>query len=797
MRHRRLPRQVRLLLVAVLITGCLPPQRELKYLGHAELQHYVDEASKIDYPTVDVPTDTIGYAQEPRRIRKQLNDFEIWDVSLDETIKLALERSKIIRDAGSFLSPGNALLQNPSLAPSVYDPAIQATGVLFGQRGVEAALADFDAQFTVALHSGRSEQPLEAQNNAFGRRGDSSVDEAGDFRSRLQKIMADGSQFSLQHNWSYSGANIFDPGFRRFPSHFTASPTAGINQGTPGFGLQYRRPLLAAAGVEFNRIAGPNATAINGVSGVAQGVLIARINNDISVADFQQSVAILTRDVRNAYWDLWLAYQFFEVERNAENVALQLWQLTQALKSPADEQAQALSTYWEVRQRAHTAHSSLFESEARLRRLLSLPTNDGKMLRPSDEPTTAEFLPDWEGCLFEALAQRPELRKQKWAIKSEELQLKAARSLTRPRLDFVSRYEINGFGDRLFSTQETDQEYRSFYETLTQGDHTGWGLGFEFAMPIGFRAAHAQVQNHEWRLAKARTVLAEQEREIAHELGNAFQAIDRTYVGAKDNYNRRLAALDLVKTSEIAYQTGRGGGQRTVTIDLLLRSQLSLAPAQSAYFQSVVQYNQAITDLQYRKGTILADHNIFLAEGDWDPMAYRDSLRRAWERSHGIDAKFKHTEPPEFTRSGEFQFSPMLSADAVTLPPVQSPKTPVPAQTPSEPETAPEDAAPTPTPQPEPDPFTPDLRAQNWRPTGTVHQTAGAGRAVDSAAQNAPRPVLAVVPQLPVPADRGHAAPAPPPGTGAVSGAATAAPQAMKSDSTAAAGGTWKPTKRK
>ncbi len=41
-------------------------------------------------------------------------------------------------------------------------------------------------------------------------------------------------------------------------------------------------------------------------------------------------------------------------------------------------------------------------------------------------------------------------------IRSLELQLKAAKNLSRPRLDFVSQYRINGFGDNLLGEEDDD-----------------------------------------------------------------------------------------------------------------------------------------------------------------------------------------------------------------------------------------------------------------------------------------------------------------------------------------------------
>ena len=74
-----------------------------------------------------------------------------WDMSLQDVIFHALANSKVIRQGGQFLSPNNSLLRSPEGVPTVYDRAIQSTGVLFGQRGEQAALSEFDAQFNTRM----------------------------------------------------------------------------------------------------------------------------------------------------------------------------------------------------------------------------------------------------------------------------------------------------------------------------------------------------------------------------------------------------------------------------------------------------------------------------------------------------------------------------------------------------------------------------------------------------------------------------------------------------------------------
>lgn len=619
-----------ILLTSGLLSGCIwGDTKTLHYLGEADLQYYNGVATDIDYPVVDQPTpDEVKFAEKPRTVLDRQKD-ELWDMTLAEALHMALANNTVIR-SGTLLSPGNSLFTNPNATPSVFDPAIQDSGVLFGGRGVEAALAAFDAQVNASMVWGRNEQPL---NNAFFGGGVSAgnalVNETGNFAATVSKQFGYGGQFAVNHNWNYTGTNA--------PSLFPSS-YAGLLQ------AQYRHPLLAGAGAEFTRIAGPITQSFGGITGVNQGVAIARINNDIAIADFEISVRNLLLDVERTYWDLYLSYRNYDTAVTARNSALRTWREAKFILEvggragfrPADE-AQARDQYYATRSTAETALSQIYLNELQLRRLLGLPVNDGRVIRPADEPTTAQFMPDWYVCLTEGLTQRVELRQQKWNIKSLELQLQAAHSLTRPRLDFVSGYQVNALGDRLLGPN--NYQFATGYGSLTNNDFTGWNLGFEFNMPLGFRSALAQVRNIELRLAKAREVLATQEIEISHELAAAFQDLAVQYMTAQSNYNRYLAAQRQVELFEAEVLAG------TKTLDLLLQAQASRADAESAYHLSVVRYNQALADLQFRKGTLLEHNNVQLAESEWTPDAYIDALRRAWARSHGFDADHLDTKP--------------------------------------------------------------------------------------------------------------------------------------------------------
>ncbi|MEE3365515.1 MAG: TolC family protein [Planctomycetota bacterium] len=629
--------------VLLALGGCLSGPRELTYLDEADLSHYRDVATRIVDPSSDDDrTETSRRAEmaaEPRRL-SQPGQQEIWDLSLQETMKIGLQNSEIIRESGTFLSPSNRLLNNPEFAASVFNPAIQETNVQFGQRGVEAASADFDATFSSSMTWGGSSS-IQRINNLGLSAGDTLEEDTGRFRASLSKITGAGTQMSLSHNWDYSANN--QP-FNMFPSSFFGTAQS------PTLGLQMRHPLLAGAGTEYTQIAGPRLGRFGGATsivGVNQGVVISRINSDITLTDFEVAIRNLVKDIEDQYWDLHLAYRVYHTQKVALDSSEQTWRMVQGdPRRPAAEKAQARDNYFEIKGQTESARADLYSAESRLRRLIGLPVNDGRIIRPSDEPITAQFTPDWKSSLVDALTRRVELRRQKWSIKSLQLQLTAAESLTRPQLDVVLGYNVNGFGDDLLG--QTNRPHRNAYRSLADGNFTGWEAGVQFNMPLGMRTAQAQVRNLELRLAKARKALDEQEVEISHELAAAFQALDRAWATAQIGFNRRKAATESVRAYQAEYENGR------TSADLLLRAQVSLAQAEIAYFSSLVQYNKAISELQYRKGASLEHNSVQLAEGPWNNQAaYRDALRRAEARSHGSRSKLIHAEPEPFVEPFE------------------------------------------------------------------------------------------------------------------------------------------------
>ena len=613
---------------------------------------YRNWATEIDYPEVTAsPAEPELQVPEPRRLRN-FEKEEIWDMPLEQAIQIALSNSQIIRSAGQFLSPANPLLNSPDFVPSSLDPAIQESGVLFGQRGVEAALSEFDTQFTTTMIWGRDEQVQNSQIGTGVTPGSTLTQETGAFSMGLTKRFANGGIVAFIHDWNYQGTNTNDfiPGARLFPSAYTGRVR-----------VEARQPLWAGAGTEYTRIAGPITEQIQGVTGVQQGVVIARINNDIELTEFEGAIRDLLRDVETLYWQLYLAYQAFDMEKSLLADAEASYRKVEALWASESayagslEKAESVTFLIQMQDRVDSARNNLYDIEAQFRRIIGLTINDGKVIRPADVPTLAEFVPDWHMTLSEALARRVELRKQKWNIKRIELQLRAAEHLLKPRLDFVASYQVNGFGDDLLGNTRTNNgivqtNLGNAAATITRGDQTGWNIGAELSFPFGMRFNNTQVSNLELQLAKARKALHEQENEISHELGDALRELDRTYLSMQRNYNLKRNAAEQVTAIEALQQND----PERYSEAAVLQRRNNLAQAEQTYLQAMIEYNVAVMDWHYRAGKLLEMNNVHLSEGPWDPEAEFDVRDRGYDRWHSLPTKtMMHAAPEPFVFHGE------------------------------------------------------------------------------------------------------------------------------------------------
>lgn len=550
----------------------------------------------------------------PFTIHDEATDY--WDLTPEQAVQLTLARSTVLRDLGG------SLVSSPDSAATVYDPVLRETDP---RVGIDAALSKFDAQLKAAAFFDNNDR---AVNNRFLGGGANIIQQdLGNYQLELSKRAATGTNYAIRQVIDYDANNL--PG-NLFPSAWTTQLEAEV-----------RHPLMRGGDTGFNRIAGPG-----GGPGNLQGVVIARLNTDISVLDFQERLRDLVNDVENAYWDLYFAYRMLDTRKSARDRTLQVLKRVRArnanLPGGAREQealVEAQYFAWDIEvqnqlggklsegteanngSRGGTFRGNLgiHVAERRLRLLMGVPLNDGRLIRPAVDPLPVRMIFDWDEVVDESFRRRTELQKQHLEIKRREWELVAAKNFLLPQLDVIGRHRFRGFGNDLINSSRqpgfpiaglSSPRFDNAFQDLTTGDFQEWQLGVEMTLPIGYREGYNAVRNAQLRIARERAVLAAAKREIRHDLANAISDLHRAYEVARLAHHRRQI---IAQRRELLEERDT----RTGTVDpaVLLDTYRQEADAEAEYVRALVEHVIAIKNIHFEKGSVLEHAAVYLADG--------------------------------------------------------------------------------------------------------------------------------------------------------------------------------------
>ena len=627
-----------MLLTSVVLYGCAAsPDVWQKTVGNDTTE--VDCISaQIDNVRTEVHA--VGQSMEPVTAFTidSLTENSYRDMDLNAVLQTAMQNSTVMRDIGGVV------LRSPETTTTRYTSQLQETDPRFG---MEAALSAFDAQMRASATFNNNNRLF--NNNFFAGGTTAFNQDLHDYEVEVSKRTATGSLLALRGVTNYDANNA--------PANTFPSAWQSWLEG------EIRQPLLQGAGLEFNRIAGPG-----GTPGVYNGILIAKVNNDVNAADFTVALRDYVSNIENAYWDLYLAYRELDARKKAMEQALITWNSRKATEQNTQdlsEESLARHQYFQFKAEVDDALSGrllqgtqtrngskggtlqatggVLTAERRLRLLIGLPASDGLLIRPSEEPTMAQIHFDWSTGMQEALSQRPELSRQQLIVRKTEMELLAAKNFLNPRLDAFGRYRVRGFGDDLISGGfQGGTAPASAIGNLNTWEQQEWALGVELTVPIGYRQAHAAVAHAELSVARARAVQKEQQREVVSDLSGAIADSARAYVAVQNHLNQYLAAQEYLKALTV-----RSNQRIDVDVDRLLDAQRRVVESEIQFFRSRAEYAVALKNIHYEKASLLSYRDLRVSSSDpsfADPLPIGEEILI----DHGMPA-----EQPPVDNSGD------------------------------------------------------------------------------------------------------------------------------------------------
>ncbi len=576
-------------------------------------------------------------------------DRKVRFLSLAEAIAISLEQGTVGQP--SLLFPGTAQDNLVSFAGpgagTTSSDAIRVLALDYARvaSNIELSLSKFDAFYSASAFWNNTDQPIGTSLQTFQAGQQPTLTsintQAATVQTGVFKPLPTGGVAGITFGTNYTLTNL--------PARVNPAYQPAIQFG-------FDQPLMQGYGVEINQLRTSHpyngnqfgatnaqflaALANNGLQfqppGV-EGILVSRIRADEQRAEFERNLNQMLLNVEVAYWNLYGGYWTLYSREQGLRFAFEAFRLNKARyeagRATAADFYQSRGQYELFRAQRLQAIDTVLENERQLRAMLGMPIEDGTRLMPSDSPTLAPYLPDWNMALEETMTRRPELYLARQEVKVAQMNLILAKNQLLPDLRFTGTYDFNGLGTRLDgpSTGPNGAPFQGNAASVVgSGNFSNWSAGIRLTIPLGYRQGHVQVRQAQIQLARSLETVNDQERKAERFLGLQYRRLSTAYEQIRANRAQREAFGEQLRARQQEFLAGRG------TLDILLEAQRFWADALSNEYQAVVTYNNALVGFEFAKGTILQHDNVVISEGPLPCCAQVRAVEHERERTAAL-----------------------------------------------------------------------------------------------------------------------------------------------------------------
>lgn len=327
---------------------------------------------------------------------------------------------------------------------------------------------------------------------------------------------------------------------------------------------------------------------------------VAKFNREGSLEQFTTSLSAIISQVKTQYYLLYSLRENLEVKKTSLKLAETILSNTQAqVKAGVLPAMEILNAQFGVA----TQQKGLIDAERALRdqvdvmRVL-LQARDANDIVPVDIPFRESYQVEEAEAVRYALTERNDLKQQRIALKTSELQSRVFETRTLPQLDFISSAAVNGLA----------RGYETELGRMASGKYPVWMAGLQLTYPIGNDAAENDYIKSKLVAEQGRTQIRSLEETIARDVRTAIRAVSSGYKQLEVTARGRAYAEEVVQ----AYIKKQKVGLATTkdVLDVLN----NMVTAQGSEIQAVTDYNNAIVTLWKTTGELLQREGISLGE---------------------------------------------------------------------------------------------------------------------------------------------------------------------------------------
>ena len=462
-----------------------------------------------------------------------------------------------------------AIKQNSDLEVVRISPAIQ-------DLSIDQARANWAPSFNTLFQSDYRDNPP----NSFLSGGQSTI-------SNNQNIL--NFDFGSNLPWFGSSYSVGWQNYRSTTNNAFAnfSPQVGSTMT-----LNFTLPLLRDRSIDLTR----------------QSLQVSSKNREISDVLVREAVAVTTRQVKNAYWDLVFSINSLEVQRLSLDLAQRSLKENRArveigTMAPIDiVQAEA-----EVAQREEAviiAEASISRAEDALRALIftaHTPEEWQVRLVPTDAAVFTPTVVDMRASVLEALDARTDIIEAQKTLEANDVTIRYLRNQQLWDLRAAVDYGATGIGGDQFIRGEgfpgpivgtVTRPYSDVLGDVVYAQFPSWTFTVQLGIPLGnsnqdVNLARARLQNQQSlrQLDASRIRVATEVREAARQVTTNGKRVEATLAS-------RALAEKRLEAEEKKFQAGM------TTNFFVLQAQRDLNQARNNELQALIDYLKSVVDYE-------------------------------------------------------------------------------------------------------------------------------------------------------------------------------------------------------
>ena len=475
-------------------------------------------------------------------------------LTADEAVKLALENNLGIRVAR-------------------IDPQVQDLNIVNAKTG-------WTPNFSTTIQSNSNDAPN--QNFLAGAQGSRTSSDQVVGNIGINQTLPWGGNYDI--GWDSSRFNS-NSSFSTFSPQLRSS-----------FVLNYSQPLLRNWKIDNTR----------------QQVLITSKNREIADVSVRQTVAVTTRTVRNAFWDLAYTIASLGVQQQSLDLAQESLRDTRARveigTQPPIDIVQAEAEVARRQEAVIVAQGQIGDAEDSLRSLVfdpAMPDFWTIKLEPAELPAFEPVVVDAEAAVRNALSQRTDLEQSRKAIEGDDINVRFYRNQKLPDVSASINYGLQGLGGTFLQRGDgpfgpgtgsvvgsSQRGFGTVLGDLFQNAYPNWTAGLTISYPIGTSSADANLARVQLERGQALTRLRNQELQIATQVRAAARQVQTNQQRVESSRSARQLAERQLEAEQRKFEAG------TSTSFFVFQAQRDLALARNVELQNVLNFHRSVIDYE-------------------------------------------------------------------------------------------------------------------------------------------------------------------------------------------------------